>query len=95
MQYFTLRRSMMNQRSTAPRTAILVGIAVSTLLISGCAGTAPEQSNDGESNSLVIATWGGAFTEATQDNLVAAFTEETGIDVQIVDAPGTQAAQMQ
>ena len=85
----------MNQRSTAQRTAILAGIAVSTLLISGCASTAPEQSNDGESNSLVIATWGGAFTEATQDNLVAAFTEETGIDVQIVDAPGTQAAQMQ
>lgn len=76
-----------------------LGIA---LALAGCSGGGSTPGGDdagdggtGASGKLVIATWGGAFTEATQQNLVEAFTAETGIEVQIVDAPGTQAAQMQ
>src|SRR5699024_2565938 len=34
------------------------------------------------------ASWGDPFTSATQEHLVEPFMEETGYDVQIVDAPG-------
>jgi putative spermidine/putrescine transport system substrate-binding protein len=37
---------------------------------------------------LVIATWGGAYTEALQEAFTNPFTEATGTEVQFVDAPG-------
>jgi spermidine/putrescine-binding protein len=46
-------------------------------------------------DTLVIASWGGRFTETTKEFLADPFSQETGIDVQIVDVPGTQAAQLQ
>lgn len=48
-----------------------------------------------EKPSLVIASWGDPFTSATQENLVDPFVEETGYDVQIVDAPGKFVASLE
>lgn len=46
------------------------------------------------SGPLVIAGWGGRFTEATRQYLVEPFMAETGIQVEIVDAPGEQVARL-
>ncbi len=43
----------------------------------------------------MVASWGGRFTAATKKYLADPFAAETGIKVQIVDVPGTQAAQLQ
>src|SRR5690606_30625559 len=43
---------------------------------------------------LVIAGWGGRFTEATRTFFTEPFSEETGIEVEIVDAPGEQIARL-
>lgn len=48
-----------------------------------------------DSGPLVIASWGGHFSQATQEYLVKPFMQETGIEVQIVDAPGKQVANLQ
>lgn len=85
----------------SPRKA-LVGLATALLLTAtACASPAADggttAAGGGDSsgeNTLVIASWGGRFTEATQKNLVDPFEQETGIDVQIVDAPGTQFTQL-
>ena len=37
---------------------------------------------------LVVATWGGAYTDAFREAFADPFSEETGVEVQIVDAPG-------
>jgi putative spermidine/putrescine transport system substrate-binding protein len=72
--------------------------AVAGLALAGCAsggGDADSTAAAGGDQKLVIASWGGAFTEATKTNLAEPFTAETGIEVEIVDAPGTQVTQMQ
>jgi putative spermidine/putrescine transport system substrate-binding protein len=43
---------------------------------------------------LVIGGWGGRFTESTRTFFAEPFTAETGIEVQIVDAPGEQMARI-
>ena len=48
-----------------------------------------------ESGPLVLVSWGGLFSEATRKHLVEPFVEETGIEIQIVDAPGKQVANLQ
>ena len=37
---------------------------------------------------LVVATWGGAYTDAFREAFADPFSAETGVEVQIVDAPG-------
>lgn len=71
--------------------------AVAGLALAGCAAGSDSggDSASGGDEKLVIASWGGAFTEATKVNLADPFTEETGIAVEIVDAPSTQVTQMQ
>lgn len=41
-----------------------------------------------QEGSLVIATWGGAYTDALTEAFADPFTEATGVAVQFVDAPG-------
>jgi len=67
-------------------------VAITALALAGC--TSGGQSPGGD-DTLVIASWGGAFTAATLENLARPFEEATGIKVQIVDAPNTQLTQMQ
>src|SRR3712207_7027466 len=41
-----------------------------------------------QGETMVVATWGGAYTDAFREAFAAPFSEETGVEVQIVDAPG-------
>lgn len=61
------------------------------VLLAGFAIT-PAQADD---VSLVVSSWGGAFTKATLDNFVAPFAAEKGIQYQMVDASGQHMAQVQ
>jgi putative spermidine/putrescine transport system substrate-binding protein len=75
--------------------AALGGVSIAALALAGCTAPGGTDGGSGDGGSLVIASWGGAFTEATLTNLVEPFEAETGISVEIVDAPGTQVTQMQ
>lgn len=81
-------------RSIARIAALVVGAVA---LTTACGGGSDASSNAGEADKgpLVIAGWGAYFTEATKKNLAEPFTAETGIEVQIVDAPGKYAAGLQ
>jgi spermidine/putrescine-binding protein len=46
-------------------------------------GASRSQAQD---DTLVVATWGGAYTDAFRDAFADPFSEETGGGVQIVDA---------
>ncbi|GLU49092.1 extracellular solute-binding protein [Nocardiopsis ansamitocini] len=85
--------------STTRTTLIPCAAAVAalTLLASACASPAADGggAGSGSDGALVIASWGGRFTETTQKHLADPFTEETGIQVQIVDSPGTFATKLQ
>lgn len=79
-----------------------LGALACLALVAACSSPAAEPgassgSGDGggAEDTLVIASWGGRFTETTQEFLATPFEEETGIDVQIVDVPGTQVTQLQ
>lgn len=80
---------MRNARSLAA----ISGISLAAIVLAGC--TADSGDAGGDAGTLVIASWGGAFSEATLVNLAEPFEAETGIKVEIVDAPGTQVTQMQ
>src|SRR3712207_9489247 len=41
-----------------------------------------------QGETMVVATWGGAYTDAFWEAFAGPFSEETGVEVQIVDAPG-------
>src|SRR3712207_7559066 len=41
-----------------------------------------------QGETMVVATWGGAYTDAFREAFAGPFSEETGVEVQIVDAPG-------
>lgn len=60
------------------------------VLATACGG-----SDSGDDGTVVVASWGAYFTEATRMYLADPFTEETGIEVQIVDAPGKFAANLE
>lgn len=40
------------------------------------------------SGTITISTWGGRYTRSLRESFLDAFTKETGIEVQTVDAPG-------
>ncbi len=48
-------------------------------------GASQSQAQD---ETMVVATWGGAYTDAFREAFADPFSQETGIEVQIVDAPG-------
>jgi putative spermidine/putrescine transport system substrate-binding protein len=47
------------------------------------------------SGELVLASWGGVFTETTVANFADPFSAETGVNVVVADAPGEHVAQVQ
>ncbi len=79
------------------RTLLVSAAAVSALGLAACApsGEGDAGSGDGETSELAVAGWGGKYSEATQQYLLDPFTEETGIETFIEDAPGTQIAGLQ
>ncbi|TJY66169.1 extracellular solute-binding protein [Arthrobacter sp. CAU 1506] len=82
MKPFFKRRPRINALGASAATAAAL------LTVTACGGGSGTSGAEGETPSLVIASWGDPFTSATQEHLVAPFVEETGYDVQIVDAPG-------
>jgi putative spermidine/putrescine transport system substrate-binding protein len=81
-----------------PIKAAALGVAAALALLAGCSSPAVNGGSpaaQGGKNTLVIASWGGRFTQSTQQDLVAPFEKETGIDVSIVDVPGSQVTQLQ
>jgi putative spermidine/putrescine transport system substrate-binding protein len=71
-----------------------------TMALAGCgtgaAGVAPSNAaTGGAKGPIVVASWGSTTTEAMRKYLADPFTKETGIEVQIVDAPGKFAAGVQ
>lgn len=64
--------------------------AASTLILTACGG----DSGDSEATTLTMASWGGMFTEAAE-TYAEQYEEETGVHIQIVDAPGQYTAQLE
>lgn len=75
--------------------ALALGLALSLGTISCTNAGNSEGESGGEKPSLVIASWGDPFTSATMEYLVEPFIEETGYDVEIVDAPGKYVASLE
>jgi spermidine/putrescine-binding protein len=89
------------QQHTRRRFGLIAVMGTVTVgLLAGCAGgtAAPDPTStsaeDEISGNLVIGGWGGRFTESTKAYLTDPFTEETGVTVQFVDAPGEQVARL-
>ncbi len=57
-------------------------------------GSTAAGSSRADKGPIVVASWGGKFTRSTRDLLAKPFTDETGIEVKIVDVPGNQVAQL-
>jgi putative spermidine/putrescine transport system substrate-binding protein len=66
-----------------PRPARLFVVLLLVLAMPLAAGR-----SEAQSGPLVVATWGGAYSDAFREAFAAPFSEETGVEVQIVDAPG-------
>lgn len=71
------------------KTSIAIAAIAVGLIATGC--SAPGDS-DGDTQKLVVAGWGGSYDEATQEFYVDPFTEETGIEVELVPVAGTHSA---
>jgi putative spermidine/putrescine transport system substrate-binding protein len=76
-----------------PRTFGVGLLAASAMLLAACsagesapAATGAADSGAADAGPLVIASWGGAYSEATRTEIASAFTAETGIEVQVLDA---------
>ena len=73
------------------RATGLGALVISALVLSACSGpTEPATTSSAEGGGtpegpLVIASWGGAYSQATRDHIAAAFTEDTGIEVEVLD----------
>lgn len=80
-----LGRSPRCARSRRSRALAAASAASAGLLfLAGCSSS-DESGADGESQSFVMVSWGGTWTEATKEYLTDPFTEETGIEVEIVE----------
>lgn len=77
--------------------AALTALAALALGTAACGSSDGGESGDGGSDRgpIVVASWGGRYQEATQRFLIEPFTRETGIEVRLVAAPGTQVASLQ
>ncbi|MGP4110209.1 extracellular solute-binding protein [Streptomyces sp. 4N509B] len=76
-------------------------LAVGVLTLTAACGSTPGENNGGgdgggeSSDKVVVASWGGRFSESMITALAEPFTAETGIEVQVVDSPGNYVAQVQ
>ncbi|MDT0268842.1 extracellular solute-binding protein [Streptomyces sp. DSM 44915] len=82
-----------------PRTLrrVTTAAAVTSIgLVTACGGTPqPGSSGGGDQDVITVASWGGRFSEAMVTALAEPFTEETGIEVRVVDSPGNFVSQVQ
>ncbi|MGI5157338.1 extracellular solute-binding protein [Microbispora sp. CA-102843] len=81
--------------SVKKKGAAFAAVALSVIPLATACGGGGDSNASAEDTTLVVASWGAYFTEATRQFLADPFTKETGIKVQIVDAPGKYAANLQ
>lgn len=66
------------------------------LLAAGCGSSGGASGGDDSAKGpLIVASWGSSTSESMRKYLAEPFTKETGIEIQIVDAPGKYAASVQ
>lgn len=83
------------QRAAEPTpTTAPSGVTTPTQPASTGASPAPAATPGRAAGPLIIAGWGGRFTQASRTYLAEPFTAETGIEVQFVDAPSEQLARI-
>ncbi|WP_148575185.1 extracellular solute-binding protein [Nocardioides caldifontis] len=78
-----------------PRKLLAAAACALALTASACGSDTDSGSGSDGSVKLTIASWGDPFTSATREHLVKPFTEETGYEVDIVDAPGKFVANLE
>ena len=91
-----------NLRTFGRAVALALAAVAVAVTLAACGGsdddtggsTAASGSARAAEGPIVVASWGGKFTRSTRELLAEPFTEETGIEVKIVDVPGTQVAQL-
>jgi putative spermidine/putrescine transport system substrate-binding protein len=66
----------------------LASVALTAGLMASLTACGNDASSSGDEEKLVIASWGGSFSKATKERLAKDFESDTGIEVQVVDAPG-------
>ena len=91
--------TILHPRMRAVALALLAAVAAVTLAACGSSdddkgGSTASSSSSADKGPIVVASWGGKFTRSTRDFLAKPFTDETGIEVKIVDVPGNQVAQL-
>jgi putative spermidine/putrescine transport system substrate-binding protein len=92
------RQTRISRRRFLGTAAALGALGATGSLVAGC-GDDDDEPEAGEqpaggNGRLVIGGWGGRFTDSTRRFLAEPFTEETGIEIEIVDAPGEQTARL-
>ncbi len=70
---------------TSTRHSIRFGVVLVLALLLPLFAAIPSPAQSG---TMVVATWGGAYSDAFREAFADPFSEETGVEVQIVDAPG-------
>jgi len=83
----------MHQRKAWRKWALGISALAVTALTVGCAS--PGDDGNGDGAELIIASWGGAFSEATSNSLGEPFGAEEGVEVTIVDASSQHVAQVE
>jgi putative spermidine/putrescine transport system substrate-binding protein len=76
------------------RKHVVAGAALALMATLAACGGSPDAGAAGSEDSLVIVDYGGESSKATRDFLAGPFEKETGIKTTVVDAPGTQEAQL-
>jgi putative spermidine/putrescine transport system substrate-binding protein len=74
-----------SRRSFVRPAALGAGLVATALALAACSGGAAG-TEESSSGPIVIASWGGDFSQAMRDAIATPFTEETGIEVEVVDA---------
>lgn len=87
--------------SSLLRRGLLAAMAVPALALSACGsdpaspGSSASEGDSGGGGSLVIASWGGDFSAATQEELADPFAAKAGVKVQMVEASSQHVAQLE
>lgn len=83
------------------RRSLATVLVVPVVALAACGGDpeapgSPAKGDDGGGGgSLVIASWGGDFSAATQEEIANPFAEEAGVKVQMVEASSQHVAQLE
>lgn len=91
-----------NIRTRVRAVALALAAVLVAVTLAACGGSGDDDKggstaaagSSADKGPIVVASWGGKFTRSTREFLAEPFTDETGIEVKIVDVPGNQVAQL-